>query len=121
MTCFLQSYFIKFIFGCAGSLLLRARLSVVAASGGYTLATLMRTCHCSNLCLMGLLALQHVESTLTRDRTLCPLHWQTDSEPLDDQGSPTVFFICMIPTVGNIALTIHISSESVIPQDRVPE
>ena len=37
--------------------------------------------------LHGLVALQHVESSQTRDHPR-PLHWQADSEPLDDQGNP---------------------------------
>ena len=35
----------------------------------------------------GLVALRHVESFRTRDRTRGPLHWQVDSLPLDHQGS----------------------------------
>ena len=39
---------------------------------------------------MGLVVPWHVESSWTRDRTYVPLHWQADSQPLDQQGSPIV-------------------------------
>lgn len=40
------------------------------------------------LWLTDLVALQHVESSWTKDGTLCPLHWQEDSYPLHHLGSP---------------------------------
>ena len=40
----------------------------------------------------GLIALQHVGSSWIRDWNLCLLYWQTDSSPLDHQGSPKMHF-----------------------------
>ena len=36
---------------------------------------------------IGSVALQHVESSQTRDQTCVPLHWQADSYPLHHQRS----------------------------------
>ena len=41
----------------------------------------------------GLVALQHLESFWIRVTNLCLLHWQSDSYPLDHQGSPQYMFL----------------------------
>ena len=69
------------IFGCAGSLSLRTRLSLVAASRGYSLVAVCRLLWFRStgsrvraqwLWLTGLAALWHVESSRIRDRTHGP-------------------------------------------------
>ena len=79
-------------FGCAGSsafsscsehgiVPVRGLLTMVASlAGSIDLGALARS-----LWSMGLVALRHVESS--RTKSLCPLHWQVDSQPLDHQGS----------------------------------
>ena len=45
---------------------------------------------------MGLVALQHVGSSLTRGRARqCPLLWQADSYPLRHQGSPLTSYVVL--------------------------
>ena len=42
---------------------------------------------------MSLDAMQHVGSSLIRDRTLCLLHWQAESLPLSHQGIPHSLYL----------------------------
>ena len=98
--------FYLFIFGCVGSLLLRAGFSLVVASGGYSLL------RCAGFSLPWLLLLRstgsrHVGSVVVahwlscsaacgifpdKGSNPCPLRWQADFQPLCHQGSPEPFF-----------------------------
>ena len=102
-----------FIWGCAGTLLLPADYSLVVVSGLLTVVgslvmehglwstrasvikapghegagpmVVMHGLRCSPAC----------EIVPGLGSNLCLLHWQEDSSPLDDQGSPsTFFFLC---------------------------
>ena len=53
---------------------------------------------------MGLVALQHVESSQIRDQTRVPLYWQVDSQLLDPQGS-LIFDCCC--SVADLCLTLY--------------
>ena len=42
---------------------------------------------------------------------LCPLHWQVDSLPLSNQGSPVLnfFLTCFLVFVSNKGIKVHIN------------
>ena len=106
------TFFKKWIFDCAKSSWLH-----VASSGCSEQGLLGRCCAGSSLQRLllwrmgsgtcGLQELQHMGSVVVVHRlggptacvifldqraNLCPLHWQVDSWPLDDQGSPALTF-----------------------------
>ena len=84
--------------------------SLVGASRGYSSCSVWVS-HCDGfftlvggsrmqaqeLLYMGLVALRHVGSFWTRDRTACPLHWQADSQPLDHEGGCVLERACLFP------------------------
>ena len=108
----------SFIFGCAGSSLLRAGGFLWFRRRGaplYLQSTGFSSCLLWNTAL-GTWALVIVAQGLscsktggifldhpwTRNQTPCPLHWQAESQPVDHQGSPDCFF--MVRTNWNIFL-----------------
>ena len=98
-------FFLFFFAGgcCAQSLLLCTGFSLVAVSGGFSLAVVCGLLLLLSMC-SGVGGLQEYSSSLlvacglscseacgiSPDRELnpCPLHWQVDSYPLCHQGSP---------------------------------
>ena len=101
----------NFIFGCAGSSLLRALLSVcsvqVHCSGfsgwraqdlghtGFSSCNAQALEHRLNSCCTWTVALWHVESSLTRDQTRfsCTEGQISFFKPLNHQGSPKLSFL----------------------------
>ena len=100
-----------FIWGCAGTLLLPADYSLVAVSGLLTVVGSLAVEHglwstrasvieapghegAGPMVVMhGLRCSPACEIVPGLGSNLCLLHWQADSSPLDDQGSPSTFFL----------------------------
>ena len=98
-----------YLFGCAGSLLLRRPFSncderssslVVVLGLLIAVASLVErglsgvgASGAQNLGHMGLDAMQHVGSSPIRDQIRCLLHWQADSLPLNHQGIPHSLYL----------------------------
>ena len=87
-----------FSFGCAGSSMQHAGFLQLWCAG-FSLQWLLllqsmgsREHGLSSCSATGLTAPRQVRSSQTRDQTRL-LHWQTDSQPLDHQGSPGSFII----------------------------
>ena len=75
---------------------LGTRASVVAARGLSNCCSWAPEDDLSSCSSMGLVALQHVGSSLTRGRARqCPLLWQADSYPLRHQGSPLTSYVVL--------------------------
>ena len=108
----------SFIFGCAGSSLLRAGGFLWFRRRGaplYLQSTGFSSCLLWNTALgtWALVIVAHglscsktggifLDHPWTRNQTPCPLHWQAESQPVDHQGSPDCFF--MVRTNWNIFL-----------------
>lgn len=82
----------SFTFECPGSLLPTGFPQLRCVEASLVMERGLQALGHQQLWLMGLFAPGHVGYS----QKLCPLHWQVDSSPLDQQGNPTNMFLTLL-------------------------